>query len=133
MFSIFSSKAQTLTEKNNVDYKKTTADARAAVIKADQKITSPLKMMKEADFTLYTFPAKGTNYISVNDALPNALIKVVAYDVSGKVIFLKEVTANSYGQSVINIDPMINYKEGTCFVAALYNNQAYYETTFLSK
>ena len=131
--SAFSSFAQVVNDKENAGYRKVSYEARAVGYNAQKKIKSKVSMMKEADFTLYSFPGKGTNYVSVDDALPNAPVKVVAYDVSGKLIFIKEVNANPYGQLVVNIDPMISFIPGTAFVAALYNNQAYYETMTLNK
>ncbi len=129
----FSSFAQTVNEKENAGYRKVNAEARAIGFTSQKKIKSPVRMMKEADFTLYSFPGKGTNYISVKDALPNSPVKVVAYDVSGKLIFMKQVTSNAYGQLIVNIDPMISFIPGTSFVAAIYNNQAFYETMVLNK
>ena len=129
----FSSFAQTVNEKENAGYRKVNVEARAVGYNTQKKIKNPTSMMKEADFTLFSFPGKGTNYISVKDALPNTPVKVVAYDVSGKLIFMKQLTSNPYGQLIVNIDPMISYEHGTCFVAALYNNQAYYETMVLNK
>ncbi len=131
--SSLSSFAQVVNEKQNAGYRKTNTEARAVGYNSQRKINSPVKMMKEADFTLYSFPGKGSNYISVNDALPNAPVKVVAYDVSGKLIFIKELNASPFGQLIVNIDPMISFIGGTAFVAALYNNQAYYETMTLNK
>lgn len=131
--TVFSSFAQGTNEKENAGYRKVSSEARADAVTSQKKIKSKVNLMKEADFTLYSFPGKGTNYVSVNDALPNAPVKVIAYDVSGKLIFIKELKANPYGQLVVFIDPMINFIPGTAFVAALYNNQAYYETMVLNK
>ncbi len=131
--SAFSSFAQSSPERENAGYRKENTQSRAVGSHVQKKIKAPVKMMKEADFVLYSFPGKGSNYISVNDAQPNSAIKVVAYDVSGKLIFMKELLSNPYGQLVVNIDPMISYKTGYAFVAALYNNQAYYETMLLNK
>lgn len=133
MISSFSSFSQTTNAKDNVGYRMVNHEARAVGINTQAKIKSKVRMMKEADFTLYSFPGKGTNYISVDDALPNTPIKVVAYDVSGKLIFIKELLSNPYGQLIVNIDPMKSFIPGTAFVAALYNNQAYYETMVLNK
>ena len=129
----FASFAQTVTEKENAGYRKVNAEARAVGFNAQKKIKAPVRMMKDADFTLYSFPGKGTNYISVKDALPNTPVKVVAYDVTGKLIFMKQLTSNPYGQLIVNIDPMISFTPGTSFVAAIYNNQAFYETMYLNK
>ncbi len=131
--SSFSAFSQSANEKENVNYRQVNHEARAVGNSIQKKIKAPVRMMKEADFTLYSFPGKGTNYISVDDALPNAPVKVVAYDVSGKVIFVKELNSNPYGQLIVNIDPMRSFIPGTAFVAALYNNQAYFETMTLNK
>ena len=133
MITGFSCFSQTVNTKDNVGYRTVNHEARAVGVNTQAKIKSKVRMMKEADFTLYSFPGKGTNYISVDDALPNSPIKVVAYDVSGKLFFIKEFISNPYGQLVVNIDPMKSYIPGTAFVAALYNNQAYYETMVLNK
>ncbi len=133
MLAGFSGFSQITPSKDNVGYRTVNHEARAVGINTQKKIKSKVRMMKEADFTLYSFPGKGTNYISVDDALPNSPIKVVAYDVSGKLIFIKELVSNPYGQLIVNIDPMKSFIPGTAFVAALYNNQAYYETMTLNK
>ena len=134
----FSTKAQTPTQapvRNNVEYKKsgTETEVRATSSAPEKKIKAPKRMMKEANFMLFSFPGKGTNYISVKDAMPNSHIKVVAYDVTGRLIFSQDYLANSFGQLVAHIDPMVTYTPGTAFVAALYNNQAYYESMELNK
>ena len=129
----FSAFAQENADKQNAAFRQVNVQSRANTYSSPKKIKSPVKMMKEADFTLYSFPGKNTNYISVKDAQPNSKVSVIAYDASGKLIFKKDVIANPYGQMIVNIDPMISYKPGNCFVAALYNNQAYFENFYLNK
>jgi hypothetical protein len=76
---------------------------------------------------------KGTAYLSANSAIPNEDVKVLVYDVAGKIIFNRQMTTGGHGEFVVQIDPNVDYVPGECFVAALYNNQAFYETIALNK
>lgn len=88
---------------------------------------------KEADFQLYSFPTKGKTYLSVSSAIPNQIVNVLVYDVSGKIIYNNEELTDSNGEFVLQINPRHDYIPGECFIAALYNGQAFYETLLLPK
>lgn len=87
-----------------------------------------IDQMKSANFTIHSFPGKETNYVSVKHAVPNSLVKVIVYDVTGKLVFVKELYTNSAGILIIIIDPTVEYTHGPAFIGIFYENHIYYET-----
>jgi len=104
-----------------------------AISNAGENVSVTQTNAKEADFQLYSFPTKGKTYLSVSSAIPNQVVKVLVYDVSGKIIYNNEELTNSNGEFILQINPRYDFVSGECFVAALYNGQAFYETLLLTK
>ncbi len=105
----------------------------SSITNAGEAVNYSQTNTKEADFQLYSFPTKGKTYLSVSSAIPNQIVKVLVYDVSGKIIYNNEELTNSSGEFVLQISPRYDYVPGECFIAALYNGQAFYETLLLPK
>jgi hypothetical protein len=88
---------------------------------------------KDADFALTSFPLKGKNLLSVKSAIPNRTVKVLVYDITGKIIYNEKVPTGPAGEFELEIDPRVNFTYGDGFVAAIYGSQVFYETIPLGK
>jgi len=119
--------------KQKVSYVKHQRQVNGYLSNAGESVSVIQTSAKEADFQLYSFPSKGKTYLSVASAIPNKVVKVLVYDVSGKIIYNNDELTNSNGEFVLQISPRYDYIHGECFIAAIYNGQAFYETLPLVK